>query len=103
MRSDEEILQGFLDGDSEAFRELLIRFQPAFSRKIWLHHRALWKWRAEILDAAETRLFEWRRLHRAGETRFHPGERIQELAWRIAKQEAELYGVFLTHDESAKE
>jgi len=103
MRSDEEILKGFLEGDAEAFRELLIRFQPAFIKKLSLHHAGLWSQRAEILDAAETRLFEWRRKHLQGEQRFHPGESIQGLAWRIAKQEAELEGAFVERDQRIKE
>jgi hypothetical protein len=103
MRSDEEILKGFLEGDADAFRELLIRFQPAFIKKLSLHHAGLWSQRAEILDAAETRLFEWRRKHLQGEPRFHPGETIQALAWRLAKQEAKLEGAFVKRDQWAKE
>jgi len=103
MRSDEEILKGFLEGDAEAFRELLTRFEKPFIKKLSLHHAGLWSRRAEILDAAETRLFEWRRKHLQGEQRFHPGESIQGLAWRLAKQEAELEGAFVERDQRIRE
>jgi len=35
--------------------------------------------------------------------RFHPGENIQALAWRMAKQEAELEGALVARDERIKE
>ena len=43
----------------------------------------------EILDAAETRLFEWRKETLEGGNQIDLDERIRELAWRLAKQEAE--------------
>jgi hypothetical protein len=89
MRSDGDIIEGFLQGDSSAFRELLERFRKACLDKIEIDHYRLWHERDEIVDAAETRLFEWRRKHLDGEPRFKPGERIQQLAWRVTKQECE--------------
>jgi hypothetical protein len=101
-RSDREIIQGFLDGDSSAFRELLTRFQPACLDKIELDHYRLWNERDEILDAAENRLLEWRHKHLEGEPRFKLDESIQKLAWRVTKQECEAAEGYRKRQKQAK-
>jgi hypothetical protein len=92
MASDRDILKRFLAGQSAACAELLTRLRPAVLLKLRLHHSGLLHAHDEILDAAETRLLEWRKETLEGGGQIDLDESIEELAWRLAKQEARAEG-----------
>jgi len=92
MANDKDILKGFMAGESAAFAQLLKKLRPAILKKLRLHHSGLLHAHDEILDAAETRLFEWRQATLEGGNQIDLDEDIRELAWRLAKQEAEAEG-----------
>jgi hypothetical protein len=101
MSSDREILERFLRGDGVACGELLTRLRPACLLKLRRHHRGLAHAHDEIADAVETRLFEWRTAHLAGQKRFDLEESVAALAQRLAKQEAEQEGAFWRRQRAA--
>jgi len=92
MTNDKDILKGFMAGENAAFAQLLKKLRPAVLSKLRLHHGGLRHAHDEILDAAETRLFEWRKQTLEGGNQIDLDERIKDLAWRLAKQEAESEG-----------
>jgi DNA-directed RNA polymerase specialized sigma24 family protein len=92
MTNDKDILKRFMAGESAACAELLTRLRPAVLSKLRLHHGGLRHAHDEILDAAETRLFEWRKETLGGGGQIDLDESIRDLAWRLAKQEAESEG-----------
>ncbi len=92
MTNDKDILKRFMAGESAACAELLTRMRPAILQKLRLHHSGLLHAFDEILDAAETRLFEWRKETLEGAGQIDLDESIEGLAWRLAKQEAESEG-----------
>ena len=94
MQSDQEILKRFLAGDGTACAELLERMRPAVLMVLHRHYSGLAHVFADILDAAETRLFEWRRETLAGKARIDPDESLASLGHRLAKQEADVEGNF---------
>jgi hypothetical protein len=86
--SDRDILKGFMAGEGAACAELLVRLRPAVLLELRRHHSGLRHAHDEILDAAETRLFEWRKQTLKGEGQIDVNEAIQWLGQRLAKQEA---------------
>jgi hypothetical protein len=94
MKSDGDILKGFLRGDADAYRELLTRLRPTCQAILIKDHLKLLHAHDEILDAIETTLLEWRQKHLAGDERFDLDQSLSTLAWRLTKQEAKHEGRF---------
>jgi hypothetical protein len=102
MATDRDVLTGFLAGESAACAELLTRLRPAVLFELRRHYSGLRHAFAEILDAAENRLFEWRKQTLGGEGQIDVGQSIQRLASRLAKQEADREGLYWSRIEFVK-
>jgi len=85
--TDDELLEGVLRDDARALRALLARLRPQCLRVLWDRFARLGDSEAEILDEAESLLFEWSRGPGARE-RLLRGEPLGKLAFRLVWQVA---------------
>jgi DNA-directed RNA polymerase specialized sigma24 family protein len=85
--SNNELMEGVIRGDAWALRELLPRLRPHSLQALWDHYGYLGGVQAEILDDAESLLFEWS-LGPKARTRLPVGESLGALAYRLVAQVA---------------
>ncbi len=83
----EKLIEGVLRGDSRALREFLLRLRPQCMRVLWERFARLGDAEAELLDEAESLLFEWSVGPDARE-RLLRGEPLSKLAFRLVWQVA---------------
>jgi DNA-directed RNA polymerase specialized sigma24 family protein len=83
----DDLIERVLRGDSHALRSLLIRLQPYFVQKIFDRFAHLAAQHSDILDEAESLLFEWSVAPRAREL-LPKGETLGTLAFRLVSQVA---------------
>jgi len=103
MTNDKDILKRFMAGDGSACAALLTRLRPAVLFDLRRHYSGLEAAFDEILDAAESRLFEWREQTLKGDgPRIDLEESIPSLGYRLAKQEARIEGRYRRRNRLAK-
>jgi DNA-directed RNA polymerase specialized sigma24 family protein len=83
--TDEQLIAGTIRGDAEALRELLQKLRPRCKGTLWDRFRTLGRLQADILDEAESLLFEWALAPDARE-RFRPNESLGALAFRLVHE-----------------
>jgi hypothetical protein len=85
----DQLLEGLLRGDSSSLRELLVRLRPHCLQVLWERFARLGAAEAEILDEAESLLFEWS-LGPGARERLLRDEPLSKLAfrlvWEVARQ-----------------
>jgi DNA-directed RNA polymerase specialized sigma24 family protein len=83
----DKLIDGVLRGDSRALRELLLRLRPHCLQVLWDRFARLGDAETEILDDAESLLFEWS-LGADARERLVRGESLKKLAFRLVWQVA---------------
>jgi DNA-directed RNA polymerase specialized sigma24 family protein len=86
-QNNDQLIEAVRRGDSNSLRELLHRLQPHFVQKIFDRFAHLAEQHSEILDEAESLLFEWSLGPRSREL-LPGGESLGTLAFRLVSQVA---------------
>jgi DNA-directed RNA polymerase specialized sigma24 family protein len=84
-KTDDQLIEAVIRRDGRALRELLRRLRPHCRGTLWDRYKTLGSVQADILDEAESLLFEWTLEPRARE-RFRPGESLGALAFRLVAE-----------------
>jgi DNA-directed RNA polymerase specialized sigma24 family protein len=84
-KTDDQLIADTIRGDSEALRELLQRLRPRCKGTLWDRFHALGHLQADILDEAESLLFEWALAPDAG-AQVRSGESLGALAFRLVHE-----------------
>ena len=84
-RTTEQLIEGTMARDSGALRELLAQLRPWCAKKLFDRFAHLGDQAAEILDDAESLLFDWSCSPRAREL-LPPGEPLSTLAFRLVSR-----------------
>jgi DNA-directed RNA polymerase specialized sigma24 family protein len=103
----EQLLERVIEGNARALRELLVRIRPHSLQVIWDRFARLGHEAEDILDEAESLLFEWS-LGRDARERLLRGESLGKLAFRLVwevvrrrrrdkQRQVDLAGEVVTH------
>jgi DNA-directed RNA polymerase specialized sigma24 family protein len=88
-KTDDELIEGTIRRDPRALRELLLRLRPLCARKLLDRFGRLRDEQADLLDEAESLLFEWSCSPRA-RALLPAGEDLGTLAFRLISRVVDL-------------